>query len=157
MPVRKIRIALIEDSPTVRFYYKSLFEKAGFEVLEAENVRQGWDVICNQKPDIIILDMMMPEIPGIELLKRIRSVEYSQHIPVLVLSSIKDENQIKEIVHEGADHFSLKGMDSPELIKETIYQLLRKRQEEIMAKKMSGQKKALSSDVEEIDRHFWWF
>jgi DNA-binding response OmpR family regulator len=157
MPVRKIRIALIEDSQTVRFYYKSLFEKAGFEVLEAENVRKGWDIICTEKPDIIVLDMMMPEIPGIELLKRIRSVDFSKHIPVLVLSSIKEEDKIREIVQEGADHFSLKGMDSPELIKEMVYKLLKKRMEEKMSQKIEGKAAEEPVAVDEIDRHFWWY
>jgi response regulator RpfG family c-di-GMP phosphodiesterase len=131
--------------------------EAGFEVLEAENVRQGWDIIYTQKPDVIVLDMMMPEIPGIELLKRIRSVELSKNIPVLVLSSIKDPEKIREIVAEGADHFSLKGMDSPELIKETVYKLMKKRQEEKTARKLQGQSVAESGAVSEIDRHFWWF
>ncbi|MBN1781565.1 response regulator [bacterium] len=156
MAVRKIRIALIEDSPTVRFFYKKLFEKAGFEVLEADNAKDGWTIICDQKPDVIVLDMMMPEIPGIELLKRIRSYEYSKNIPVMVLTSIKEPDKVKEIYQYGADHYSLKGMDSPDLIKQTVYQLLKKEQEKQVVRKLEGQE-ANKPQVEEIDRHFFWF
>ncbi|MBN2104002.1 response regulator [bacterium] len=156
MPVRQIRIALIEDSPTVRMFYKKLFEKAGFEVLEAENAKEGWNIICNQKPDVIVLDMMMPEIPGIELLKRIRSYDYSKNIPVLVLTSIKEPDKVKEIYKYGADHYTLKGMDSPDMIKQTVYQLLKKEQEKQVHRKLEGQDSD-NVDIPDIDRHFFWF
>lgn len=158
MAIRKIRIALIEDSQTVRFFYKSLFEKAGFEVFEAENARKGWDIICDQKPDIIVLDMMMPEIPGLELLKRIRTVEFSKDIPVIVMTSVKETEQVQEIFKSGASHYSLKGMDSPEMVKEVVYKLLKERQEKIIARKIDGQLPPEDNQkVEEIDRLFWWF
>ena len=100
MPVRQIRIALIEDSRTVRVFYKNLFERAGFYVLEAEDAKKGWKIICDEKPDIIVLDMNMPEIPGIELLKRIRSFESSKNIPVMVLTSVNETEQV--IVADGS-------------------------------------------------------
>ena len=151
MAVRKIRIALIEDSQTTRFYYKSVFAETGFEVLEAENAREGWNIICEQKPDIIILDMMMPEINGIDLLKRIRSYDFSKEIPVMVLSSVSDSEQVQAIFQEGANHFSLKGMDSPELIKERVYDLLK---ESKLADKESSM--AETTQPNELDRNIWW-
>lgn len=161
MPVRKIRIALIEDSPTVRFSYKLLFEKAGFEVFEADNAKDGWDLICNKKPDVIVLDMIMPKIPGIELLKRIRSVEFSKDIPVLVLTSIKEEQQVKEIFQSGADHYCLKGMDSPEVIRETIYKLLKAKEEKRVRQFLEGEKQKgqepQSPEDPGLDRFFWYF
>ncbi|MFC1569962.1 PleD family two-component system response regulator [bacterium] len=156
MPARKIRIALIEDSPTVRMFYKKLFEQAGFEVLEAENAKDGWSIICDQKPDVIVLDMMMPEIPGIELLKRIRSYDYSKNIPVMVLTSIKDPDQVKEIYQQGADHYTLKGMDSPDMVKQTVYQLLKQEQEKQVVRKLEGQESD-KAEVDAIDREFFWF
>ncbi|HDQ45437.1 MAG TPA: response regulator [bacterium] len=148
MPVRKIRIALIEDSPTTRFFYKSVFAETGFEVFEAENARDGWAIICEQKPDIIILDMMMPDIHGIELLKRIRGFAFSKDIPVLVLSSVSDGDQVQAIFREGANHFSLKGMDSPELIKERVYQLLKDRKDK--------ESESPPDKAEEVERQIWW-
>jgi len=156
MAVRQIRIALIEDSPTVRMFYRKLFETAGFEVLEAENAKDGWSIICNQRPDVIVLDMMMPEIPCIELLKRIRSYEYLKNIPVLVLTSIKEPDKVKEIYQHGADHYTLKGMDSPDMVKQTVYQLLKKEQEEQVQRKLEGQDNK-EVEIPEIDRHFFWF
>ncbi|MBN2029533.1 response regulator [bacterium] len=157
MSVRKIRIALIEDPRTV-WFYKHLFENAGYHVLEAENAKEGWKIICNQKPDIIVLDTQMPEIPGIELLKKIRKSEFSKHTPVLVLTSVKDSEEIKEIFKQGADYYALKGMDSPNMIKETINQLLKTEQEKRVIRSLDGKH---SDDEEasatEIDREFFWF
>ena len=164
MPVRQIRIALIEDSQTVRFFYKNIFEKAGFQVLEAENAKIGWKIICDQKPDVIVLDMNMPEIPGIELLKRIREFEFSKHIPVLVLTSVKDSEKVKEIYKEGANHYSLKGMDSPDTIKETVNNLLKSEQEKRILRSLENkqpdnnkQPDDEQSSVSGIDREFFWF
>ena len=156
MPVRKIRIALIEDSPTIRLFYSSLFAKAGFEVLEAENAKKGWDIICEQKPDVIVLDMMMPEIPGIELLKRIRACDFSKNIPVLVLTSVKEPDKVQEIFNHGADYYSLKGMDSPDIIRKTVFNLLKKQQQKQVVRKLEGQDNE-DEEVEKIDRHFFFF
>jgi DNA-binding response OmpR family regulator len=157
MAARKIRILLIEDSVTVRFFYKGVFEKAGFDVLEAENAKVGWTVICAQKPDIIVLDMLMPQVSGIELLKQIRSVETTREIPVLVLTSVKDSEQVQEIFKVGADHYILKGMDSPEMVKEMVYNLLKKKAETQVAQALDGQESAQSSPPSKtaIDQ-FWW-
>jgi DNA-binding response OmpR family regulator len=158
MAARKIRIVLIEDSVTVRFFYKGVFEKAGFEVLEAENAKVGWTVICAQKPDIIVLDMLMPQIPGIELLKQIRSVEFTRDIPVLVLTSVKDSEQVREIFRFGADHYILKGMDSPEMVKEMVYNLLKKKAEKQIAQVLDGEESHRSNPPPKNSMdQFWWF
>ena len=158
MPVRKIKIALIEDSQTVRYFYKNVFLKAGFEVFEAENARDGWDLICDQRPDIIVLDMLMPKIPGIELLKKIRSVDFCKDIPVLVLSSVKDQDQVQEIFKSGANHYVLKGMDSPELLREQVYKLLKEKTEQKISQSLEDQKKPEENTGGDagVDRLFWW-
>jgi DNA-binding response OmpR family regulator len=158
MAARKIRIVLIEDSVTVRFFYKGVFEKAGFDVLEAENAKDGWSIICAQKPDIIVLDMLMPKIPGIELLKQIRSVEFSREIPVLVLTSVKDSDQVREMFNNGADHYLLKGMDSPDNVKEIVYNLLKKKAEKNVTRALDGEetREAKAPPKTTIDQ-FWWY
>jgi len=157
MPVRTIRIALIEDSQTVRFFYKAVFEKAGFEVLEAENAKDGWAVICDEHPDVIVLDMMLPEISGLELLKRIRFVDFSKAIPVLVLTSVKEIDQVQEIIKQGANYYSVKGQDSPDKIKDMIYKLLKRKQEKEASRNLEGQKNQDSEPPADagVDR-LWW-
>jgi DNA-binding response OmpR family regulator len=157
MAARKIRIVLIEDSVTVRFFYKSVFEKAGFDVLEAENAQDGWGIICAQKPDIIVLDMLMPKIPGIELLKQIKSVKLTAEIPVLVLTAVKDSDQVREMFKAGADHYLLKGMDTPETVKEIVYNLLKKKAEKNVTRALDGQEAREGDPPPKttLDQ-FWW-
>jgi CheY-like chemotaxis protein len=158
MAARKIKIALVEDSQTVRYFYKNVFLKAGFDVFEAEDAKQGWDLICDQHPDIIVLDMMMPKIPGIELLKRIRSVDFCRDTPVLVLSSVKEQSQVQEIFKSGANHYVLKGMDSPELIRDQVYKLLKEKAQKKIAESLEGQDHPGEEESGEagMDRLFWW-
>ena len=129
-----------------------------FEVLDAENAKIGWNIICEQKPDIIVLDMLMPQIPGIELLKQIRAAEFSRDIPVLVLTSVKDSDQVREMFKVGADHYLLKGMDSPDNVKEIVYNLLKKKAEKQVTQVLDGQESPHSGPPSKnsIDQ-FWWF
>ncbi|HDQ45447.1 MAG TPA: response regulator [bacterium] len=151
MPVRKIRIALIEDSETVRFFYKAIFERNGFEVIEAENAKEGWETICDARPDIIVLDMILPDVSGLELLKKIRSVDFSRAIPVLVLTSVKEIQEVQKILQHGANYYSVKGQDPPDKIQEIIYKLLKRTRE----KKPDG---ASENEVDSsgADRLFWF-
>jgi len=146
MAVRKIRIVLIEDSETMRFYYKGVFSKFGFDVLEAETGNKGWQLICDEQPDLIVLDMMLPDTNGFELLKKIRNFEFTREIPVLVLTSVKDIQNIHKALQLGANYYSIKGKDSPEKIQQMIYKLLKKALEKQAAAK------AASTDPAEENR-----
>ena len=129
MPIRKMQIVLIEDSETMRFYYKAIFQKAGFVVLEAETGIKGWQLICNERPDLVVLDMMLPDINGFEMLKKIRSFATTKDIPVLVLTSVKEIQHIHKALQLGANYYSVKGKDSSEKILSMIYKLLKKAME----------------------------
>jgi len=128
MPVRKIAILLIEDSLTVRTLYKRTFEMKGFHVLEAGTGAEGWKLAHQRVPDIVILDMMLPDCHGLSILKKIRGDELTQHIPVLVLTSLKDIYDVQRAINLGANYYSVKGKDSPEKLLQMIYKLLKKNQ-----------------------------
>lgn len=156
MPERKIKIILIEDSITVRTFYKNIFWKQGFHVIEAEDGKQGWENICDYKPDIVVLDMMLPDIPGIELLKQIRSTPALKRIPVMVLTSIKDVQHIQKVMSLGANYYSVKGQDSIEKIQEIIYKLLRDAQQERLHPEEEEQKEKSEDDESGAERMIWW-
>ncbi|MBN2103708.1 response regulator [bacterium] len=128
MPVRKIAILLIEDSPTVRTLYKRTFEMKGFHVFEAGTGADGWKLAHQRVPDIIILDMMLPDCHGLSILKKIRGDDLTKHIPVLVLTSLKDIYDVQRAINLGANYYSVKGKDSPEKLLQMIYKLLKKTQ-----------------------------
>jgi DNA-binding response OmpR family regulator len=128
MPVRKIAILLIEDSPTVRMLYKRTFEMKGFHVFEAGTGAEGWKLAQQQVPDLVILDMMLPDCHGLSVLKKIRSDDLTKKIPVLVLTSLKDIYDVQRAINLGANYYSVKGKDSPEKLLQMIYKLLKKNQ-----------------------------
>ena len=126
MSDQKYRIVIIEDSETTRFFYKVTFKKWGFEVLEAETGTEGWDIIQNEKPELVVLDMMLPDTNGIEVLKKIRANESTKKTPVLVLTSDKDIVHVQRALQLGANHYSVKGKDSLEKIKNMVFKLLQR-------------------------------
>jgi len=121
---RKIKILLVEDSPTVRTLYKHTFEKEGFEVLEAEDGQTAWTLANEDTPDVIVLDMILPDFHGLDLLKNIRANKLTEKIPVLVLTSLKEIQDVQKAITMGANHYCVKGSDSPEKILSMIYKLL---------------------------------
>jgi len=131
-PLRKIVVLIIEDSNTVRHLYKMTFEKEGFEVLEAANGRDGWIQAYQKMPDIIVLDMILPDFHGLEVLKKIRSNSTTKNIPVLALTSLKEIQDIQKAINLGANYYSVKGSDSPQKIVEMIYKLLKRKAQDTL-------------------------
>ena len=91
-----LKICLIEDDDSLRFTIKEILEKQNVKILEAENGKVGMSVLQNEeiKPDLILLDLMMPVMNGFEFLKKIRETELSS-IPILVLTGaeLSDEER----------------------------------------------------------------
>lgn len=123
---RKIHILLVEDSQTVRHLYKKRFEDAGFEVAEAEDGQKALVSLNERVPDVIVLDMLLPDLHGLEVLKKIRSNDITKDIPVLVLTSLKEITDVQTAINLGANYYSVKGSDSPEKILSMIYKLLKR-------------------------------
>ncbi len=126
MDTNKLKIAIIEDSETSRFFYKVNLQKWGFEVFEAETGAEGWKIIQQVNPELIILDMMLPDTNGFEILKKIRGCNSTKNLPVLVLTSDKEITHVQRALQLGANHYSVKGKDSLEKIKNMIFKLLKR-------------------------------
>jgi DNA-binding response OmpR family regulator len=119
-------ILLIEDSATIRTFYKKVIETAGYEVIDAENGEQGWVAAYERVPNLICLDIILPDIHGLEVLKKIRSNTFTKNIPVLVLTTLKDFTDVQKAINLGANYYSIKGNDSPEKLLGMIDKLLKR-------------------------------
>ena len=131
MPVRKIKILLVEDSPTVRMLYKRTFMMKGFEVLEAETGKEAISKAFNEIPDVMCLDMMLPDCTGFAVLKEVRANPDTKHIPILVLTGLKNINDVQKAINLGANYYSVKGKDSPEKLVSMVYKLLERSHDEV--------------------------
>jgi len=119
-------VLIIEDDPDVNEYVSGILEDA-YKVYSAFNGRQGLEKAFELIPDIVISDIMMPEINGIELCRQLKSDPRTSHIPVILLTALTDSvHQIKGI-GEGADVYLSKPFNS-QLLLAHVHNLIGMRQ-----------------------------
>jgi two-component system, OmpR family, KDP operon response regulator KdpE len=112
-PKDQRRILVVDDEPGLRELVRINLEHEGFAVLQAENGVQGLEVIQQEHPDLVILDVMMPELDGWEVCRRLR--EFSQ-VPVLMLTARVQSQDIVTGLESGADDYLLKPFNMDELM-----------------------------------------
>lgn len=103
------KILLVEDDFYIRGLYKTLLEKAGHQVSEASDGRALLEILGKEPPpDLLLLDLMLPEVSGVEALRRIRSHPVWKDLPVVVLTNVDTEPLIKEVVGLGVEKYFVK-------------------------------------------------
>ncbi|MGH7496655.1 MAG: response regulator [bacterium] len=93
---RAFKIITIDDEAPVRLLIRQCLRRENCDVFEASNGREGLDVIRDVVPDLILMDVTMPEMSGIEALRVIRTDASLAHIPVLLLTGFKDNEQLHQ-------------------------------------------------------------
>ena len=99
-----MRILLVEDSLAIRRANESALQKAGYEVTCAEDGESALQMAREGKPDLILLDMILPKMSGPDVLHHLKSEPATATIPVVVLSSLTEKNR-KKLMEEGAEEY----------------------------------------------------
>jgi len=107
------RVLVIDDEAQIRRFLRAGFELHGYTVLEAENAMAGLRAATIDKPDLIILDLNLPDLEGAEVLERIRSWS---NVPIIVLSILGDEQEKVRLLRLGADDYVVKPFGISELL-----------------------------------------
>lgn len=107
------KILIIEDEPQIRKLLNMSLSTNGFKIHEAVNGREGVSFVSNIRPDLILLDIGLPDIPGQRVLKEIRT--WSE-VPIIILSVQDDSSVIIDALNSGADDYMTKPFDSEELL-----------------------------------------
>jgi len=102
------KILMVEDDIFLRKLYKDQLIRAGFDFIEATNGIEGVNKTKSEKPDLILLDLMLPRKNGFDVLRDIKGSEDTKDIPVIVLSSLGHEADIKEALNLGAQDYLVK-------------------------------------------------
>ena len=123
------KILIVEDDNYIREDLIKALTLSGFDAVEANNGAVGFQQALNHLPDLIISDVMMPEVNGIELLSMIRENPATDGIPFLFLSAKSDIISIREGMNIGADDYIAKPFDFDELIQAVNIRLERKEQQ----------------------------
>ncbi|HBO78022.1 MAG TPA: hybrid sensor histidine kinase/response regulator, partial [Cupriavidus sp.] len=106
---RRKRVLVVDDSLTVRELERKLLSGRGYDVAVAVDGMDGWNVLRAESFDLVITDVDMPRMDGIELVSRIRSDARLTHLPVMIVS-YKDREQDRERgLQAGADYYLAKG------------------------------------------------
>jgi CheY-like chemotaxis protein len=106
-----MKILLIEDSKLQRVANGRALVKAGYEVIHAADGEEGLRSARENIPDLILLDMMLPKVSGVDVLRVLKGDVLVKHIPVIVLSGLGQANEAK-LLKEGATAFLMKSMES---------------------------------------------
>ena len=102
------KILTIEDDTFLKNIESSKFAKSGFEVATAMTKADITQTLATFTPDIILLDMMLPDIDGFQVLKNLKADEKTKNIPVIVFSNLSSDEDVKKMTDAGAIAFMIK-------------------------------------------------
>jgi len=127
MNEQKEKILIVEDDFFIRELYDRQFTKDGYTILTSEDGPDGLVKASQEKPDLILLDIMLPKLNGLDLLRTLKSKPETQDIPVILLTNLGQESVIKEGFEYGAESYLIKSAYTPSQIIEEVKNFLAER------------------------------
>ena len=118
------KILFVEDDPVVLTLYRNRLQREGFEVLFAEDGEVALNVLSRVRPDLVVLDLMLPKVNGVDVLKHIRAEDRLKSIPVLILSNAYMTELAQKALQVGANKGMLKTECTPAKLVEAVRDLL---------------------------------
>lgn len=118
------KVAIVEDDMAISQMYRLKFETEGYEVQTADNGRLGLELAEVFKPDIILLDLMMPEMTGDEMLAELRKKPWGKNITVIILTNLGEEEAPKSLKELNVHSFIVKAEMTPRQVAERVKQAL---------------------------------
>lgn len=118
------KIAIIEDDPVISQMYRMKFEADGFDVQLANNGERGVELVEAFRPDLILMDLQMPEMNGATALALIRKQPWGKQIPVIILTNLGEEEAPKDLRALGIDSYIVKADLTPRQVVQRVKQAL---------------------------------
>lgn len=110
------KVLIVDDNPDSIMVLRTILESKGFTVLSAGNGREALQVMEGQIPDAVLLDVMMPELSGIDVLKRMRSAAATARIPVILVTAKGQDEDLLDGYQHGADYYITKPCTAKQLL-----------------------------------------
>jgi len=114
------KIAIVEDDQAIAQMYRMKFDAEGYIVQVANNGRLGLQLVQEMRPDIILLDLMMPEMNGEEMLTALRKTDWGKDIKVIILTNRGEQEIPEEIKSMNVDAVILKAAMTPKQVAEIV-------------------------------------
>ena len=116
MPATPVTVLVVEDDPVILRLLEVNFELEGFRVLTAHDGEEGIGLIRSERPDVIISDIMMPNVSGIELVKAVKGDAELSSTPIILLSAKAQSVDLKDGIDAGADDYITKPFEPLDLV-----------------------------------------
>ena len=110
-------ILIVEDEPKNMKLLRDLLQRFGYEILEAPDGEQGVKITREKIPDLILMDIMMPKMDGLEATRIIKADNKTKHIPVIALTSYAMKGDREKTIEAGCDGYIAKPIDIQEVLK----------------------------------------
>jgi diguanylate cyclase (GGDEF)-like protein len=124
---QSVRVLVVDDDPVFLAALRSLLSPWGIRTIGLNDPLRFWDVLQSVAPDLLILDVEMPEISGVEICQAVRMDPTWQGLPILFLTAHKDSQTVQQVFAAGADDFIMKPVVGPELLTRISNRLERNR------------------------------
>lgn len=110
------RILLVEDAATMRMVESMTLRGAGYEVVIANDGEEGVAKAVAERPDLILMDIVMPKMNGLDACKKIRETESTKNIPIIMLTTRSEEDQVELAFTNGCSDYITKPFDTEEFL-----------------------------------------
>jgi two-component system alkaline phosphatase synthesis response regulator PhoP len=130
MDEKKTKILIVEDEEILLTALSEELDQEGFEVLGAHDGQEGFDIALAQKPDLILMDLLMPKLDGIGALKLIKENPEIKDIPVVILTNLSDYEKVSDALSVGAMDYLVKANYKLEELVNKIKTVLERKQAE---------------------------
>ena len=110
------RVLIVDDSPTETYKFKEMLEKHGFEIITADNGADGVAVARQEKPDVVLMDVVMPGLNGFQATRQLSKGDDTKHIPVIIVTTKDQETDKVWGRRQGASDYLTKPVDEKVLI-----------------------------------------
>ena len=117
-------IAIIEDDATVAEMYKFKLEKAGYTCVVAKDGKEGLELLEKTKPDLVMLDLMLPQLTGDEMLAQLRKTDWGKDMLVIVMTNVSEFEAPERLKSLGVKHYLVKALYTPNQIIEFVNSVL---------------------------------
>lgn len=119
-----LKAVVVEDDSDLRFLYQHRLAKEGFDVVVAENGAVGLGVIEEHRPDIVLLDLLMPVMSGSEMLSRLRSTDWGSEVRVVILTNISKDEAPPVLRFLHVDRYIVKAHHTPAQVVSVVHEVL---------------------------------
>jgi DNA-binding response OmpR family regulator len=126
MSTAKTKVAIIEDDIAIVQMYRTKFENEGYEVETAGDGQTGLELIESFQPDVILLDLMMPNMTGLDMLQQLRAQPGGKDAKVIVLTNMGDTETATRVYKMAADDYIVKAEMTPKQVADRLKALLDK-------------------------------